>query len=198
MRLTSSGLARLAACLFVLIASACEPAPKVVPSGDVVDAPKIARATGAVLLQLSAYDYGLAGGYAGEKVRVVSPERYVTVARSLLPKLADLTSSSLSASANAAGPVRDAVVLLADAINDLTKDAGTYSCATDMGVFAKIAGDVATAWDRLRSLALKLPPDPELERGLARGPSFRVTAASERSAVTLSLPSPHKVRVCQV
>ena len=179
MRLTSSGLARLAACLFLLIASACDPAPKVVPSGDVVDAPKIARATGAVLLQLSAYDYGLAGSYAGEKVRVVSPERYVTVVRSLLPKFADLKSSSLSASANAAGPVRDAVVSLADAINDLTKDAGTYSGVADMGVFAKIAGDVATAWDRLRSLAPRLPPDAELQRVLARGPSFRVTAASE-------------------
>ncbi len=179
MRLTSSGLARLAACVLLLIVSACEPAPKVVPSGDVADAPKIARAAGVVLLQLSAYDYALAGTYAGEKVRVVSPERYVAVVRSLLPKLADLTSSSLSAAANAAGPVRDGVVSLADALNDVAKDAGTYSGVSDTGAFAKIGGDVTTAWDRLKALATKLPADPELQRALARGPSFTVKATSE-------------------
>ena len=150
-----------------------------VPSGDVTDAPKIARAAGAVLLQLSAYDYALAGTYAGEKVRVVSPERYVGVVRSLLPKLADLTSSSLSAAANAAGPVRDGVVSLADSLNDLAKDAGTYSGVGDTGAFAKVAGDVATAWDRLTALATKLPADLELQRALARGPSFTVKATSD-------------------
>ena len=179
MRLTSSGLIRLAACVLLLIASACEPVPKVVPSGDVPDAPKIARAAGAVLLQISAYDYALAGSYAGEKVRVVSPDRYVAVARSRLPKLADLTTSSLSATSNAAGPVRDAVVSLADSLNDLAKDAGRYSGAGDTGVFAKIVGDVATSWDRLQALAAKLPPDPDLQKTVARGPSFTVNAASE-------------------
>ena len=178
MRLTSSALARVLACLFLLIASACDQAPKVVPSGDVADAPKIARSTGALLLELSAYDYALAGSYAGEKVRVVSPDRYVVVARSLLPKLADLTSSSLSATANAAGPVRDAVVSLADALNDLAKDIGAYAGAGDTGVFAKIAGDVATAWDRLKALEAKLPADTELRKALARGPGITVKATS--------------------
>ena len=177
MRLTSSGLARGLACL-LLIASACEPAPKVVPSGDVADAPKIARLAGALLLQVSAYDYALAGTYAGEKVRVVSPERYVAVARSLLPQLADLTSTSLSATANAAGPVRDAVVSLADSLNDLAKDAGTYSGAADTGAFAKISGDVATAWDRLKALETKLPADAELRNALSRGPAFTVKVTS--------------------
>lgn len=179
MRLSSSGLVRLAVCLFLLIGSACEPAPKVVPSGDVADAPKIARAAGTVLLRLSAYDYALAGSYAAEKVRVVSPDRYVMVARSLLPKLADLTSTSLSATANAAGPVRDAVVSLADALNDLAKDLGTYSGVSDTGAFARIAGDVATGWDRLKVLEAKLPADPELRKALARGPSFTLKATSE-------------------
>ena len=181
MRLTSSGPVRLATrvLLLVLIATACEPAPKVVPSGDVVDAPKIARSAGAVLLQFSAYDYALAGNYAGEKVRVVTPERYVTVSRSLVPKLAELTSASLSATANAAGPVRDAVVSLADVLNDLAKDAGSYSGANDAGVFAKIGGDVGTAWDRLRALATTLPADPNLAKTLARGPSFTVKVTSE-------------------
>lgn len=179
MRLTSSGLVRVAACLVLLIATACEPAPKVVPSGDVVDAPKIARSAGTVLDQLAAYDYALAGSYAGEKVRVVSPDRYVTVARATVSKLSDLTTASLSASANAAGPVRDAVVSLADSLSDLAKDAGTYSGASDAGTFARIAGDVGTAWDRLTSLSTKLPPDLELQKTIARGTSFVVKASSE-------------------
>lgn len=180
-RPTSSGPFRLAtlALLLVLIATACEPTPKVVPSGDVVDAPKIARAAGAILLQLSAYDYALAGSYAGEKVRVVTPDRYIAVSRSLIPKLSELTSTSLSATANAAGPVRDAVVSLADALNDLGKDAGSYSGLTDAGVFAKIGGDVGTAWDRLKALSNTLPPDPDLAKTLARGPSITVKATSE-------------------
>ena len=179
MRLTSSGLIRLAACVLLLVISACEPAPKVVPSGDVADAPKIARAAGVALLQFSAYDYAIAGGYAGEKMRVVSPDRYVAIVRSLLPKLADLSSSSLSATANAAGPVRDSVVSLADSLTDLAKDAGGYSGVGDTGVFAKIIGDVATAWDRLKVLTSKLPPDPDLQKTVARGSSFTVNATSE-------------------
>jgi hypothetical protein len=181
MRLRSSGPIRLAASvlLLLLVASACEPAPKAVPKREVTDAPKVAAASGAVLLQLSAYDYALAGNYAGEKVRVVSPDRYIAVARSLQPKLTDITTTSLSLTANAAGPVRDAVVALADSLTDLAKDLGAYSGAGDAGVFAKIGGDVTTAWDRLKALAAKLPPDPELQKTLARGPSITVTATSE-------------------
>lgn len=159
-----------------------------VPSGDVVDAPKIARATAALLLQLSAYDWALAGTYAGERVRVVSPDRYVTVARSLLPRLADLTSTSLSASSNAAGPVRDAVVSLADSLNDLSKDAGTYAGASDSGAFAKITGDVALAWDKLKVLETKVPADPELRKALARGPAITVNAASKPQFVVSAGP----------
>ena len=181
-RPTSSGgpsrLTRVATCLIFLIASACEPAPKVVPSGDVPDAPQLARATAAVLLQLSAYDYGLAGSLAGQATRVVSPDRWASVARTLLPKLADITSTSLSAASNAAGPVRDAVVSLADSLNDLAKDAGTYADGRDPAVFAKTTGDVTTSWDRVVGLAVKLPLDTELQKTVNRGRSFTVTATS--------------------
>jgi len=56
-RLTNSGLiqlTRVAFCVLLLIGSACEPAPKVVPSGDVPNAAGLARSTAALLLQLSA------------------------------------------------------------------------------------------------------------------------------------------------
>ena len=178
-RTTSRGIARLAACVLLLIASACEAPPKVVPCGDVADAPKLARATARALLQLAAYDYALAGTYAGEKVRVVSSERYVAVVRGLVPKLAEVRSSALSETANAAGPVRDAVVALADTLTDLSKDAAAYSDAGDAGAFAKTVGDLVLAWDRLQTLATKLPPDTALAATIARGTAITVTARSE-------------------
>jgi WD domain, G-beta repeat len=178
-RLTNSGLTRLALCVLLLIGSACESAPKVVPSGDVPDASPLARSTTAVLLQLSAYDYALAGGLAGQSTRTISSDRWATVARGLLPKISDVSSASLSATANAAGPVRDAVVSLADSLTDLTKDAGTYADASDPGVFAKTVGDVGTSWDRLKALAAKLPTDAELQKTIARGTSFTVSSTSE-------------------
>ena len=179
-RLTNSGLNRLTrlALTAVLIATACETPPKVVPSGDVPNAPQIARSTAQVLLQLSAYDYALAGGLGGEKTRIVSSERWATVVRALLPKIADITSTSLSATANAAGSVRDAVVALADTLTDLSKDAGTYADGGDQAAFAKTVGDVGTTWDRLRTLAAKLPVDSELAATLARGTSFVVGSTS--------------------
>lgn len=150
-----------------------------VPSGDVSGAPTIARAAAGALLQVAAYDYALAGAYAGEKVRVVSSDRYVTVVRSLVPKLADVRSTALSATANAAGPVRDAVVALADALTDLSKDAATYSGPADTGTFAKVVGDVMVAWDRLQTLSTKLPPDTALAGTIARGSAITVGARSE-------------------
>ncbi|HLZ47326.1 MAG TPA: hypothetical protein VKR80_01595 [Candidatus Limnocylindria bacterium] len=178
-RLTNSGLTRVALSLLLLIASACEAAPKVVPSGDVPDAAKLAREAAAVLVQLAAYDYAQAGNLAGEKTRVVSTERWATVARALLPKLADVTSASLSASSNAAGPVRDAVVALADALTDLGKSAGRYADGGDPGVFARTVGDVDTAWGKLRALAAILPSDPDLAKITARGSSWTVSAKSD-------------------
>ncbi len=178
-RLTNSGLIRVAFCVLLLLSSACEAAPKVVPSGDVTDGPKLARAAASLLLQISAYDYALAGGLAGEKARIVSSDRWAAVIRGLLPKISDVTSASVSATANAAGPLRDAVVSLADSLTDLSKDSGTYADGSDPGVFAKTIGDVSMSWDRLRALAAKLPPDADLQKTVARGTSFTVSTASQ-------------------
>src|SRR5258708_1945399 len=178
-RTRSSGPVRFVACVRVMIGTGGEAAPKVVPSGDVPDAPKLARTTASALLQLSAYDYALAGSLAGEKARIVSSDRWAMIARGLIPRLKDVTSASLSATANAAGPVRDAVVSLADALNDLTQDASSFADAGDPGVFAKIVGDVNLAWERVQLLAVKLPLDTELQKAVARGRSFVVSAKSE-------------------
>jgi hypothetical protein len=180
-RPTNSGqrqLVRVAFCLVLVIGSACEQAPKVVPSGDVPDAPQLARTTAVLLQQLSAYDYALAGSLSGQTTRVVSSDRWAAVARGILPKIADVTSASLSAAANAAGPVRDAVVSLADSLTDLSKDAGTYADGADPGVFAKTVGDVSTSWDRVIALAVKLSLDTELQKTVNRGKSFTVSSTS--------------------
>jgi hypothetical protein len=147
----------------------------VVPSGDVPSAPQIARSTATLLQQLAAYDYAVAGSLAGQSTRVVSSARWATVARGILPKLADVISSSLSATANAAGPVRDAVVSLADTLTDLSKDANAYADGADPAVFAKTVGDVNLGWDRVQALAAKLPADAELQKTVTRGRSFSVT-----------------------
>jgi len=151
----------------------------VVPSGDVTDGAKLARTAAGLLLQISAYDYALAGGLAGEKARIVSSDRWAVVIRGLLPKIGEVTSASVSATANAAGPVRDAVVSLADSLTALSKDSGTYADGSDPGVFAKTVGDVSMSWDRVRALAAKLLPDADLQTTVARGTSFTVSAASE-------------------
>lgn len=177
-RPTNSGLGRVAFCILLVIGSACESPPKVVPSGDVPSAPQIARSTAALLQQLAAYDYAVAGSLAGQTTRVVSSARWATVARGILPKLADVISSSLSATANAAGPVRDAVVSLADTLTDLSKDASAYADGADPAVFAKTVGDVNLSWDRVQALAVKLPLDTELQKTVTRGRSFTVTPTS--------------------
>ena len=150
-----------------------------VPSGDVPSAPEIARSTAALLQQLAAYDYAVAGSLAGQTTRVVSSARWATVARGILPKLADVISSSLSATANAAGPVRDAVVSLADTLTDLSKDANAYADGADPAVFAKTVGDVNLSWDLVQALAAKLPLDTELQKTVTRGKSFSVTPTSD-------------------
>jgi hypothetical protein len=150
----------------------------VVPSGDVSNAPQLARSTAVLLQQLSAYDYALAGSLSGQATRVVSSDRWAAVARGILPKLADVISSSLSATSNAAGPVRDSVVSLADTLADLSKDAGAYADGADPGVFARTVGDVSSSWDRVLALAVKLPLDTELQKTVTRGKSFVVTATS--------------------
>ncbi|MDP9245878.1 MAG: hypothetical protein M3O64_04420 [Chloroflexota bacterium] len=143
------------------------------------NASEVARATADVLLQLSAYDYAHAGALTSQPTRIVTQQRWAAVIRGQLPKIADVTSTSLSVSSNAVGPVRDAVVLLADALTDLTKDAGTYADGADPAVFAKTIGDVNTCWDRVLALAAKLPVDAALQRTVTRGRSFSVSTTSE-------------------
>lgn len=163
----------------LVLASACTAEQKAPLSVDVPAAPKLARDAAALLLQLSVYDYALAGSLAGEKTRAVAPERYAVVARSAVRGLRTFTSSALAASADTAGPIRDRLLALADAANDLANDAGTYADTGDAAAFAKVALEVTGSWQRLRDLGATLPADPELDRLVARGASFTVAVKAD-------------------
>src|SRR5260221_14778688 len=65
----------------VATASCSSPTVKTAPSRDIPDARPIAREIGDVLLSFSAYDYAVVGGLNGERVRVITSERYAVVAR---------------------------------------------------------------------------------------------------------------------
>lgn len=172
----------------VVLASACTAEPKPPPSGEVPAAPRLARDVAALLLQLSVYDYALAGSLAGEKTRSVPPERYAAVTRAAVRGLRTFTSSAIAATANTAGPVRDRLLSLADAANDLANDAGTYADTGDAGTFAKVAGGVTGSWQRLRDLGATLPVDAELDRLIARGASFTVAVKADTVYVLTAGP----------
>ena len=198
MRLTNRGRTLIAgdrirrplALLFAaaVLASACTAEPKAPPSGDVPAAPKLARDAATLLLQFSVYDYALAGNLAGEKARAVSPERYAVVARAAVRGLRTVTSNAVAATANAAGPIRDRLVAVADAANDLANDAGAYADTGDAATFAKVTGGVTSSWQRVRDLGASLPADAELERMIVRGLSFTVATKAETVYVLTAGP----------
>src|SRR5207249_4807027 len=77
---------------------------------------------GAILLQYSAYNYGVAGALAAEKTRTVTPSRYGAVARDNARAIAAFSGNVLTATVDRAGPLRDKLVPLADGLADLSKD----------------------------------------------------------------------------
>ncbi|MFN2521009.1 MAG: WD40 repeat domain-containing protein, partial [Candidatus Limnocylindria bacterium] len=163
--------------LILALASSCSsPAPRVAPTEDVPEAPRLARDAGAILLQLSAYDYALAGALAQVRERTVAPERYAVIAHAAARAIADLAAKAVGATAPAKGARRDRVVGLADALTDLAKDVVTYADGGDPASFATAVSDVRSCWARLRALAQVLPPDDALARTIERGTSFLVAA----------------------
>jgi hypothetical protein len=162
-----------------LLASCTESAkPTPTPSGDVEGAPKLARDAGAILLQLAAYDYGLAGALAGEKTRTVTPERYGTIFRRTAKSIASLNAGVLTATLDRAGPIRDKLVPLADGLSDLARDGEAYGDGGDPAALARVVSGVTAGWQRLRDLSGALPKDDALQSTIARGTSFTVTATS--------------------
>src|SRR5207249_11082622 len=158
-------------------AASCAPAvpPKPSPSRDVDAAAELARDASAILLQFSAYDYGLAGAHGGEKTRLVAPVRYGTIVRALAKSFSAFTSNVLAATLDRSGPIRDRLVPLADGLADLAKDAGAYADGGDPATFARVISGVTAGWERLRDLSAVVAKDDALQNTIARGTSFVVT-----------------------
>jgi hypothetical protein len=155
------------------------------PFNDVGDAPKLARDAGAVLLQVSAYDYGLAGALAGERTRTVAAARYGAVMRGVTQTISAFNAAVLAGTLDRTGPIREKLVPLADGLSDLARDGGTYADGGDPAAFARVLSDVTAGWQRLRDLSTTLPKDDALQSTIARGMSFVVTSkSSTQSTIT--------------
>ena len=172
------------------VASCTEPAvtkPAISPR-DADAATKLARDAGAILLQYSAYNYGVAGALAAEKTRTVTPSRYGAVARDNARAIAAFSGNVLTATVDRAGPLRDKLVPLADGLADLSKDGVAYADGGDPASFARVLADVTAGWQRLRELTAALPKDDGLEGTIARGVSYVVAAKSEKRSIVTAGP----------
>jgi hypothetical protein len=155
------------------------------PFNDVEGGPKFARDAGALLLQVSAYDYGLAGALSGQQTRTVAAARYGAVMRGTTQKIAAFNAAVLAGTLDRTGPIREKLVPLADGLSDLARDGDTYADGGDPAAFARVLTDVTAGWQRLRDLSTSLPKDDTLQNTIARGMSFVVTSsASTQSTIT--------------
>jgi len=152
--------------------------PKLGPSNDVQGAPKLARDAGAVLLGVSAYDYGLAGALTGQQTRTVAAARYGTVMRGTAATISAFNATVLAGTLDRTGPIREKLVPLADGLSDLARDGQSYADGGDTAAFARVITDVTAGWQRLRDLSTTLPKDDALQGTIARGMSFVVTSKS--------------------
>jgi hypothetical protein len=158
---------------------------KTVSLNDVEGAPKLARDAGAVLLQVSAYNYGLAGALAGEQTRTVAAARYGAVMRSTAKTISTFNASVLAGTLDRTGPIREKLVPLADGLADLARNGEAYADGVDPAAFTRVTSDVTAGWQRLRDLAAVLPKDDALQATIARGMSFVVTSkSSTQSTIT--------------
>jgi len=173
------GLAFLSACID------STPPPKSTVSNDVEGAPRLARDAGAVLLQVSAYDYGLAGALGGAQTRTVAASRYGAVMRNTAKTISAFNATVLAGTLDRAGPIREKLVPLADGLTDVARDGETYADGGDPTAFARVISDVTAGWQRLRDLSTVLPKDDVLQGTIARGMSFVVrSTSSSQSTIT--------------
>jgi hypothetical protein len=169
-----------------VVASCTESAQsKATPSNDVEGAPKLVRDAGAVLLQVSAYNFGLAGALTGEQTRTVAAARYGAVMRGTAKTISSFNAAVLAATLDRTGPIREKLVPLADRLSDLGRDTEAYADGGDPAAFARVITDVNAGWQRLRDLSTALPKDDALQSTIARGTSFVVTGkSSTQSTIT--------------
>lgn len=174
----------LAAVLAACIATPTTPTPA--PGDGATGA--LAREAAALLLRLAAYDYALAGHFAGERARVVTPDRYVVATAAdaaALVAFKDKVTAQVFADPRDAAPL----VQLADAVAELADALARFAAIRDADAFAAIARAMDGAWVALRAVAAVFPaPDPEVQRAVARGPAWRVTPARGSAYAVVTAP----------
>ncbi|HEY6202946.1 MAG TPA: hypothetical protein VI056_07870 [Candidatus Limnocylindria bacterium] len=172
--------------VLVLLAAACSSTPlpdnKVRPTGDVADAGALAIAHTAadILSTFSVYDYALVGGLNGDRVRVVSGDRFATVARAQAALITANTTKVVAATVETVGPARDRLVALADGLTDLSRDALAYSDGRDPAALSRILSGVERGWAGLRELVSVMPADASLRAAIDRGTSIKSSATSKQ------------------
>ncbi len=180
------GLLSLSLAISACVSSPPAPAPARSPAALVSPA-TLARQSARVLVRISAYDYALAGSLAGERVRVVAPDRYVAALageRDAIAAIKDRLLGSAFADAALAG----ALVEVADADVRVFQDLQRFADAQDDLAFARIVQDVASAWSTLRELATRLPPDEALSSSISRGTAWTVTIARAPGYAVVTAP----------
>src|SRR5690349_1545159 len=148
-----AGWGALFAILIVATAS-CSSTPSVrpAPSSDISDARPIARQIGDILLSFAAYDYAVVGGLNGDHVRSITADRYAAVARAQAELIADNATNIIAAVVDTAGPIHDRLVVLADTLSELRKDALAYADSQSVSALARILTDVDRSWALLHDL----------------------------------------------
>ncbi len=164
------------------------PAPSASPYAEALVPPAtLARESARSLVRISAYDYALAGALAGERVRIVTPDRYAAALAGERVAIAALKDRVLQA-AFADAALASALVEVADADVRVSEDLQRFADAKDELAFARIVRDVASAWSTLRGLAAVLPPDATLAASLERGTAWTVTIARAPGYAVVTAP----------
>jgi hypothetical protein len=164
--------------------ASCSTAPSIKPPAkDIADARPIAREISDILLNFSAYDYAVVGGINGDTIRIVTPERYSSVARAQASVIADNATKIIAAAVDANGPIRDRLVMLADALGVLRTDALAYADGGEPSALARIIKDVDTGWTFLRDVESLLKDDGTLDKTAERGVSMKTSATPGKLAL---------------
>ena len=170
--------------ILIVATASCSTAPSIKPPAkDIADARPIAREISDILLNFSAYDYAVVGGINGDTIRIVTPERYSSVARAQASVIADNATKIIAAAVDANGPIRDRLVMLADALGVLRTDALAYADGGEPSALARIIKDVDTGWTFLRDVESLLKDDGTLDKTAERGVSMKTSATPGKLAL---------------
>jgi hypothetical protein len=126
------------------------------------------------LSRVSAYDYALAGSFAGERARVVSVDRYVDVLAADREAVFALKDQVVAA-AFADPTLAKALIAAADELVAIEEDLQAVD-VDDPAAFARVLDHVDAAWKAFASINALRPSDP-LAAAIARGAAWRVTVS---------------------